>query len=170
CHTDFWTVTSQALDFALEAHGLDGDEALRARLLQLYWELKPFDEVQRVLAALRAQGMRTAILSNGAPDMLDAAVESAGLSEVLDAVLSAEQVGVFKPDPRVYELVEKTFGVTRREVLFVSSNGWDACAATGFGFRCLWVNRRSEPLDRLPWRPEFMAENLSRLPRTVEEL
>ncbi|MEM6489920.1 MAG: haloacid dehalogenase type II [Pseudomonadota bacterium] len=170
CHTDFWTVTSQALDYALELHGLDGDDALRARLLALYWELKPFDEVNRVLTALRLMGMKTAILSNGAPDMLEAAVESAQLHELLDAVLSAEQVGVFKPARAVYDLVEQTFRVPRREVLFVSSNGWDACAATGYGFRTLWVNRKEEPVDRLPWRPEFMAENLTRLPKTVEDL
>ncbi|MEM9781331.1 MAG: haloacid dehalogenase type II [Pseudomonadota bacterium] len=170
CHTDFWTVTSQALDFALEAHGLGGNEDLRARLLQLYWELKPYGEVHRVLSSLKAQGMRLAILSNGAPDMLEAAVDSAELGDVFDAVLSAEQVGVFKPDPAVYALVENVFGLPRRDVLFVSSNCWDACAAAGFGFRTLWVNRRSEPLDRMPWRPEFMAENLTRLPNTVESL
>ncbi|MEM6974170.1 MAG: haloacid dehalogenase type II [Pseudomonadota bacterium] len=170
CHTDFWTVTSQALDYALEAHGFGGDEDLRARLLQLYWELSPYDEVQRVLQALKAAGMRLAILSNGAPDMLEAAVESAKLGEVFDAILSAEQVGVFKPAPAVYELVEQSFGVARREVLFVSSNGWDACCATGFGFRTLWVNRQGEPLDRMPWRPEFVAETLTRLPKTVETL
>jgi len=170
CHTDFWSVTSQALDYALEAHGLDGDDALRARLLALYWELRTFDEVARVLNALRLSGMATAILSNGAPDMLDGALESAKLTESFDAVLSAEQAGVFKPHPKVYDLVGEVFGLARHDVLFVSSNCWDACMAKGYGFRTLWVNRRREPLDRLPFKPDFMAETLGTLPKTVEGL
>ncbi|MEO0822149.1 MAG: haloacid dehalogenase type II [Pseudomonadota bacterium] len=162
-HTDFWQVTTQALDFALEMHDMDGDDALRAALLQIYWELPAYDEVARVLYALRAEGRQMAILSNGAPDMLEGAVQSAGLTEYLDAVLSAEQVGVFKPSPAVYDLVGQVFGVTRREVLFVSSNGWDACCAAGYGFHTVWVNRRGEPLDRLPWKPADEVTSLSGL-------
>jgi 2-haloacid dehalogenase len=170
CHTDFWTVTTQALDYALEAHGLDGDDALRGRLLSLYWELEAFAEVRGALSALREGGRRLAILSNGEPEMLEAAVASAGLADLLDAVLSAEQAGVFKPHRAVYDLVGQQFGLARREVLFVSSNGWDAAFATGYGFRTLWVNRKDEPLERLPFRPDYVAATLEDLPEMVSEL
>lgn len=163
CHTDFWTVTTQALDYALEAHGLDDDDRLRDRLLQLYWELEAFPEVRGTLEALREAGTRCAILSNGEPEMLEAAVESAGLADLLDAVISAEAAGVFKPDRAVYDLVGQQFATARREVLFVSSNGWDAAFATAYGFRTLWVNRKGEPVDRLPFRPERIAGTLDGL-------
>ncbi|MEL6773464.1 MAG: haloacid dehalogenase type II [Pseudomonadota bacterium] len=169
-HTDFWSVTSDALDYALELHGLDTHPKLRERLLQLYWELRPFDEVPRVLNNLRAAGLRVAILSNGSAEMLEGAVENANLQAMFDAILSADQVGVFKPHRTVYDLVEQCFGLPRRKILFVSSNGWDAAFATGYGFRTVWVNRKGEPVDRLPFKPEFMAENLSRIPHTAAEL
>ncbi|MEL6768927.1 MAG: haloacid dehalogenase type II [Pseudomonadota bacterium] len=170
CHTDFWTVTKQALDWTLEYYELTAVEGLRDRLLALYWELAPFEEVQRTLTALKGMEQTLAILSNGEPEMLEAAVTSARLGGLFDAVLSAEQVGVFKPHARVYDLVEKTFGCPRQEVLFVSSNGWDACCAAAYGFRTLWVNRRQEPVDRLPVRPNFVADTLVGLPRVIESL
>jgi 2-haloacid dehalogenase len=151
-HTDFWSVTTHALDYALEAHGI-ADPELRDRLLQLYWELSAYPEVPETLSALKAAGLDTAILSNGSPEMLAAAVENAQIDDRLDAVLSVETAGVFKPARAVYDLVGQHFGVPRREVLFVSSNCWDACAATGYGFVTAWVNRRNDPVDRLPWRP-----------------
>jgi len=163
-HTDFWTVTQDGLDWALEATGLDGDAALRERLLALYWELGAYPEVPAMLAALKRNGLNTAILSNGSPDMLDGAVQSAGVAGVLDAVLSVESVGVFKPDSRVYDLVGQHFGCARHEVLFVSSNGWDAAAAAGYGFATAWVNRAGEPVDRLPWRPDTILSDLTTIP------
>lgn len=159
-HTDFWQVTVDALDWALEAVGLADDGELRERLLALYRELSPFPEVAEVLAALKAAGKTNAILSNGSPDMLDAAVASAGVGDYLDAVLSVEAVGVFKPDHRVYDLVGDHFGVDPDQVLFVSSNGWDVAAATGYGFHTLWVNRADDPVDRLPWVPQHVASDL----------
>ncbi len=117
-----------------------------------------------MLGALKAQGLATAILSNGSPDMLAGAVNNARLGDVLDAVLSVETVGVFKPNPAVYAMVGDYFGCARREVLFVSSNCWDACAASGFGFRAAWANRAGEPLDRLPWKPEHVLTDLTTIP------
>ena len=129
-HTDFWQVTQDGLDWALEAAGLDGQPALRQRLLDLYWELAAYPEVPAMLRALKDAGYQTAILSNGSPQMLAGAVDSAGLGGVLDDVLSVESVGIFKPAAAVYDLVGQRFGDERPEVLFVSSNGWDAgCAA-----------------------------------------
>ncbi len=162
-HTDFWTVTGDGLDFALEEAGLT-DPELRERLLSLYWELSAYPEVPEMLGQLKADGYRTAILSNGSPDMLNGAVESADVAALLDAVLSVEDVGVFKPHRRVYDLVGKRFDCAPDEVLFVSSNGWDAAAASGYGFQTLWVNRGGVPMDRLPWTPAHIASDLTGVP------
>lgn len=164
-HGDFWTVTQDGLDWALEATGLDGDPSLRQRLLDLYWELQAYPEVPEVLSALKTGGLQTAILSNGSPAMLDGAVQSAGLGDVLDDVLSVESVGVFKPHARVYDLVQQRFGCARDEVLFVSSNGWDAAGASGYGFTTAWVNRAGEPMDRLPWKPAHVLSDLTPIPQ-----
>ncbi|MEX0282653.1 MAG: haloacid dehalogenase type II, partial [Arenibacterium sp.] len=163
-HTDFWKVTQDGLDWALEATGLDGDQDLRQRLLDLYWELQAYPEVPDMLAQLKQGGLQTAILSNGSPDMLNGAVESAGIGAVLDDVLSVESVGVFKPDARVYDLVGKRFNCAPDEVLFVSSNGWDAAASSGYGFETVWVNRAGEPMDRLPWQPKHVLSDLTTIP------
>ena len=160
---DFWQVTRDGLDWALEAAQID-DPALRDRLLALYWELAAFPEVPEVLAALRARGLTTAILSNGSPPMLAAAVQSAGLESLLDDTLSVESVGVFKPDQRVYDLVGQRFGCDRDAVLFVSSNGWDAAGAAGYGFVSAWVNRAGDPVDRLPARPHHILSDLTGIP------
>jgi len=163
-HTDFWDVTQNGLDWALEVSGHGGDAELRERLLALYLELSAYPEVPAMLTELKTIGMNTAILSNGAPDMLDGAVQSAGLSEVLDDVLSVESVGVFKPHRSVYDLVGARFGCTPAEVLFVSSNGWDAAAGAGYGFCTAWVNRAGEPMDRLPWTPQVVLPDLTAIP------
>tara|TARA_R110000787_G_scaffold35458_4_gene91085 strand:- start:10 stop:696 length:687 start_codon:yes stop_codon:yes gene_type:complete len=163
-HTDFWTVTQNGLDWALEKTGHDGDAALRERLLALYWELQAYREVPEMLGTLKAAGLNTAILSNGSPQMLDGAVRSAGIEDVLDVSLSVESVGIFKPDASVYDLVGAHFGCAKDEVLFVSSNGWDAAAATGYGFRTAWVNRGAEPMDRLPWKPANVLRDLTGIP------
>ena len=162
-HTDFWNVTKDGLDFALESLGLHQDDALRKRLLQLYWELQAYPEVPQMLKNLKSLGLNTAILSNGSPDMLNGAVRSAGLEAYLDAVLSVESIGIFKPDTSVYDLVGKEFSCSTNKVLFVSSNGWDAAAASGYGFWTVWVNRAGDPLDRLPWKPQYIAQDLKAL-------
>jgi 2-haloacid dehalogenase len=167
-HTDFWQVTQDGLDWALEACGLDGDPALRQRLLDLYWQLQAYPEVPAMLRALKDAGLNTAILSNGSPAMLEGAVQSAGLEAVLDDVLSVESVGIFKPDARVYDLVGQRFGCARDEVLFVSSNGWDAAGASGYGFITAWVNRAGEPVDRLPWTPAHQLSDLTNIPELAK--
>lgn len=162
-HEDFWQVTQDGLDWAMENNDLE-DLELRERLLQLYWELQAYSEVPEMLSALKTAGCNTAILSNGSPEMLDGAVRSAGLVELLDDVLSVESVGVFKPHKSVYDLVGKRFGCAKSEVLFVSSNGWDAAGASGYGFQTVWVNRAGEPVDRLPWRPAHTLSDLTSIP------
>lgn len=166
-HKDFWDVTQDGLDWALEAEGLEGDPSLRERLLQLYWELEAYPEVPAMLHTLKDKGMNTAILSNGSPAMLDGAVQSAGIGDVLDDVLSVESVGIFKPAAVVYDLVGKRFDCASDEVLFVSSNGWDAAAAAGYGFVATWVNRAGEPVDRLPATPGTILSDLSTIPDLV---
>jgi 2-haloacid dehalogenase len=165
-HADFWTCTEDALDWALEAAGVGG-EGLRARLLALYAELDAYPEVPATLAAIKARGLDAAILSNGSPAMLDGAVRSAGIGGFLDAVLSVEAVRAFKPARAVYEMVGGRFGTAPDEVLFVSSNGWDAAAATGYGFETVWANRGGVPVDRLPWRPRHVLPDLSRIPELL---
>lgn len=166
-HCDFWQVTQDALDWALEAEDMQTDTDLRARLLQLYWELAAFPEVPAMLAALKALDLNNAILSNGSPAMLEGAVNSAGIGALLDDVLSVEAVGVFKPADVVYDLVCDRFDCARDEVLFVSSNGWDACAASGYGFTTAWVNRAGEPMDRLPAQPHHVLTDLAGIPGLV---
>ena len=168
-HADFWQVTQDALDWALEQAGLEAPE-LRARLLQLYWQLAAFPEVPAMLAALAAQGQRLAILSNGSPGMLEGAVRSAGLSARFEALFSVESVGVFKPDRRVYDLVGSGLNLAPREVLFVSSNGWDACAGAAYGFASVWVNREAAPRERLFGSPQHVLADLGALPALVESL
>jgi len=162
-HTDFWEVTQNGLDWAMEASDLS-DPELRERLLALYFELSAYAEVPGMLADLKEQGFATAILSNGEPKMLKGAVDSADLGDVLDAVLSVQDVGIFKPAPQVYQLVNDHFGIASDEVLFVSSNGWDAAHASGFGFQSVWVNRVGEPMDRLPWTPQHVLQDLTTIP------
>ena len=165
-HADFWQVTTDALDWALEAAGLR-DPALRARLLTLYRELPAYPEVPAMLATLRARGIPCAILSNGSPEMLADAIASAGIGDALAAVISVEEVGIFKPAPQVYALVEHHLKHSPAQVAFVSANGWDACSAAGFGFYSIWINRAGAPMDRLSAQPAQMIADLSALPDII---
>lgn len=165
-HCDFWQLTQDGLDWAMEAAGLD-DPALRKRLLALYWELEAYPEVPAMLRTLKDRGLTTAILSNGPPDMLRAAITLAGLNDLLDDALSVEDVGVFKPHVSVYDMVGNRFGCRRDQVIFVSSNGWDAAAGAGYGFHTAWVNRLGAPIDRLYAQPQHVLPDLSTLPEYV---
>jgi 2-haloacid dehalogenase len=162
-HADFWQVTGDALDFALAAIGRN-DPALRARLMRLYETLAPFPEVAETLRRLRAGGMMTAILSNGAPAMLNSAIGGNGLGPLFDAVLSIEEVGVYKPDRRVYQLAVDRLGVAAGAIVFLSSNGWDAWAASAFGMRVAWCNRTGQPREILPGAPDHEIRSLAELP------
>ncbi len=165
-HADFWQVTGDALDFALESMGIR-DPDLRARLMALYEQLGPYPEVRETLEQLRAGGLRLAILSNGTPRMLSAAAESAKLDHLLDAILSVEEVGIYKPHPSVYQLAVDRLGVPAPEIAFVSSNGWDAHGAKVFGFRVACCNRTGQPLECLPGEPDVEIRTLAELPELV---
>ena len=168
-HGDFWDVTQDGLDWALEANGID-DLRLRQVLLDLYFNLSAYPEVPDILAQLQVDGFKTAILSNGSPAMLNGAVSSANLGGLLNDVLSVESVGIFKPHKTVYDLVGQAFGIVPSEVLFVSSNGWDAAGGSGYGFETVWVNRAGEPMDRLPWTPQHVMSDLSTIPELAKGL
>ncbi|BAT58341.1 (S)-2-haloacid dehalogenase 4A [Variibacter gotjawalensis] len=165
-HADFWQVTGDALDHTMETLGID-DAKLCERLMQLYLELDAFPEVPETLRRLKQAGMRTAILSNGTPKMLDAIVTKAGIGDLLDDVLSVEDVGVFKTDPRVYQLALDRLGLKADEISFQSSNGWDAWAASAFGMRVVWCNRYGQKLERMPGKPDFIVKSLAELPAIV---
>ncbi len=162
-YVDFWQVTGEGLDYALTANGV-ADGALRQRLMDLYLNLDAYPDVPGGLDTLRAGGKKTAILSNGAPNMLRAAVESADLGARLDAALSVDELGIFKPDPRVYQLAVDRLGVAAGRICFVSTNGWDAAGAAYFGFKVAWLNRFGQQPERLPGAPAAVIETLAELP------
>ena len=162
-HADFWQVTGEALDHAMEAVGL-ADAGLRQRLLDDYFRLAAYDDAAPTLDRLRSAGLATAILSNGAPAMLEAATVSAGLSPRLDAVLSVEPAGIFKPHPSTYQIAVDRMGTPPARICFVSTNGWDAAGAASFGFRVVWLNRFSRVRERLPAGPEAEIPGLDALP------
>jgi 2-haloacid dehalogenase len=162
-HADFWQVTGEALDFSLAALQIDKPD-LRSRLMDLYRVLEALAEISETLRRLKAGGMRTAILSNGSPEMLQAAVDHNGLNDLLDDIQSVEDVGVFKPDPRIYQLSVDRLGVAKENICFMSSNGWDAAGAAAFGFRVVWINRYRQPVEHLPAKPNREIDTLTPLP------
>ena len=161
-HADFWQVTGEALDYALSNLGIRED-GLHARLMNLYLSISAYPEVPETLSRLQERGMKLAILSNGTPTMLAAAVKNAGISAYFDAVLSVEEVGVYKPHPQVYQLAPQHLGMTKDHICFLSSNGWDAWSAKAFGFRVLWCNRYSQSPERIPSAPDGELQDLSEL-------
>jgi 2-haloacid dehalogenase len=165
-HVDFWHVTGDALDYALETLAID-DRALREKLMNLYLTLDAFPEVPNTLSRLNAMGLKTAILSNGSPAMLEAVVNNARIADHLDAVLSVEEVGVYKPHPKVYQLAVDRLVVEAKEILFLSSNAWDAYAASAFGMRVAWCNRYGQRPERLPGKPDYEIKSLAKIPALI---
>lgn len=162
-HADFWTVTGDALDYTLNALKLN-DSALRDQLMSLYLNLRPYPEVAATLTRLRQSGYRLAILSNGTPSMLESAVVAAGLADSLDAIISVEEVGVFKPHPRVYQRAAERLGLAAASISFQSSNAWDSWAASAFGMKSVWCNRHAQKPERLPGAPDRIIRSLDELP------
>lgn len=162
-YADFWQLTSDALGWALEAAGLSGPD-LHPRLMRLYRELPAYPEVPAMLERLRDMGVGRVILSNGSPEMLTAAIVSAGIDRMLDATISVSDLRRYKPAAAVYSMIPERFGLDPAEVLFVSSNGWDAAGAARAGFRVAWVNRAGAPMERLPHRPHHQLADLTAIP------
>ncbi len=165
-HAEFWQVTGDGLDYALETLGID-QPGLRDRLMALYLSLETFPEVTETLRRLKAAGTRTAILSNGSPRMLEAVVKGAKIDTLLDAVLSVEEAGVYKPHPKVYQLAVDRLGIAAGAIAFQSSNAWDAHAASAFGMKVVWCNRYGQRRERLPGNPDREVRSLAELPALI---
>ena len=159
CYVDFWQVTQDALDYALDSNGID-DQSLRRDLLNAYHELACYTEVPETLRNLKKLELGTAILSNGAPKMLEAGVSNSRLENVLDSIFSVDTIGVFKPAPQVYQMAVDQLGSTPEEILFFSSNAWDVSGAATFGFQAVWVNRFGQAPERLPGTPVLEIKTL----------
>lgn len=161
-YADFTQVTADALDFALETLGIS-DTQLRLRLLDAYRTPQAYADVAPTLETLRQRGFRLAILSNGSPPWLAAAVHASGLDTSLDAVLSADTVGVYKPHPEVYRQAERALKLPAAAIGFVSSNGWDAYSASAYGLQVVWCNRSGQADERLPLPPSDRVTSLDAL-------
>ncbi len=159
CYVDFWIVTQDALDYALDSKGID-DNSLRKDLLRAYHELACYPEVPDTLSNIKQMGLGTAILSNGSPEMLEAGVSKSNLGKVLDSIISVDTIKVFKPSPKVYQLATDQLGCNPEEILFFSSNAWDVSGAATFGFKTVWVNRFAQAMERLPGTPVLEINSL----------
>ena len=165
-HADFWQVTRDALDYAFDMHAVK-DAGLRKDLIEAYLKLDCYPEVPAALSELKERGFEIAILSNGTPTMLEAAVKNSGLQSLIAEIFSVEKVGIFKPDPRVYQIAADELNAKPQEIVFQSSNAWDAAGAAAYGFKVAWVNRFGQSPERLPGRPDVEIKDLSELPELL---
>lgn len=159
-YKDFWLLTEQALDFAFDKVP-SADRSTRQSLLDAYWKLDCYGEVPTVLAKLKENGAKLAILSNGSTDMLEGAVKSAGLDALLDAVISVDRISTFKPNSDVYKMCEDEFCLNAGQMSYQSSNRWDVAAAVNFGFRTIWINRTKQPDEYREFAPAFVVDDLN---------
>ena len=156
----FWQITCDALDVTLEEFDIN-DDALRQTLLDLYLHLSAYDEVPDVLAQLKSEGHQLAVLSNGDQEMLNTALQSAGIKGLFDGILSVDSLQCYKPDPKVYKMVTDHYSCQPQDVVFFSSNNWDIAGASQFGFRPIWVNRGHKIWDKLSPAPRHQVANLT---------
>lgn len=163
-YSDFWKLTQESLDYALEASDLgDADSEIRNMLLEAYWKLDCYPEVPATLQKLRNSGARIGILSNGSADMLGSAIESAQISELIDDVFSVDAVKTFKTSPDVYRMVTDSWDESASNISFQSSNRWDIAGANKFGFQTVWINRTAQPDEYKSYSPDRMIAKLDEL-------
>ena len=160
-HKDFWQVTEDSLDKSMKAYEIDS--SMRNELLNLYKILSPFKEVPEVLKLLKEKNLKLAILSNGTPSLLNELVKNNNLENIFDDLFSIEEVKVYKPDPKVYELPIKRYNLQAREITFLSANTWDVSGGGNFGYKSVWVNRNKSKFDYLDYQPFKEIGNLSQL-------
>ena len=165
-YVDFWEITANALDYAMEVLNLK-NKKLRDELLELYLKLEAYPEVKEVLEKLRDKKYKTGILSNGSMQMLDSAVKNAKIENLLDAVISVEECKIYKPSSAVYDLVERKIDIPKDKVTFFSSNAWDMHAAANYGFKTIWVNRFDGTLERLPGKPSAIVKSLNNIDELI---
>ncbi len=164
-HKDFWQVTEDSLDKSLLAFKIDPN--MRSELLNLYKILNTFPEVKEVLKNLKEKKYKISILSNGTPDLLNGLVKSNNLEKMFDDIFSVEEVGIYKPDAKVYDMPIKKYKVAKNEVAFLSANTWDVSGAGNFGFNSIWVNRNKNIFDKLDYIPHNEINNLSELLKLI---
>lgn len=160
-YRSFWELTRLSLEYTLDRLKLERQAGQVEKLTLQYAHLTPFPENLAVLKKIKAAGLITVILSNGSPEMLSSAVTSAGMTDVLDHVISVDNIRLFKTSPESYGLVQQTILVEKDEILFVSSNAWDALGATWFGFNVLWINRQKLPFEAIGPHPHFVGGDLT---------
>ena len=160
-HKDFWKITEDSLDKSIKVHKIDN--SLRDELLDLYKVLKPFSEVERTLKTLRKSSYKLAILSNGTPSLLNELVNSNSLENIFDDIFSVEDVGVYKPHSKVYDIPINKYKIQKNEVVFLSANTWDVSGAGNYGYQSIWVNRSNNIFDKLDFTPKHEVSNLSEL-------
>ena len=165
-YIDFWQITSDALDYAMETLGIENYE-LREELLNLYLKLEAYPEVNDLLKKLKQRGLKTGILSNGSMKMLNSAVNNANIREYLDEILSVEECEIYKPSSKVYDLVKIKMQIDKENVLFFSSNAWDMHAASNYGFKTIWVNRFKAKLEKLPGKPIDIVNSLDKIDKII---
>ena len=165
-YIDFWQITSDALDYAMETLGIENYE-LREELLNLYLKLEAYPEVNDLLKKLKQRGLKTGILSNGSMKMLNSAVNNANIREYLDEILSVEECEIYKPSSKVYDLVKIKMQIGKENVLFFSSNAWDMHAASNYGFKTIWVNRFKAKLEKLPGKPIDIVNSLDKIDEII---
>jgi 2-haloacid dehalogenase len=166
-HTDFSQVIKEALEFTFDTFGLT-DNALKNGLLDAYLNLECYPEVKDTLSALKQRGLKTAILSNGSPAMLEAMINNSEIKHLIDLTLSVEEIGIYKPSPLVYQLAVERLGVEPKEISYQSSNAWDVAGAASFGLRVVWINRLDQKPERLPFGADAELKSLSDLPGLLE--
>ena len=160
-HKDFWEVTEESLDKSMKAYEIDA--SMRNELLDLYKVLSTFKEVPEVLKLLKERNLKLAILSNGTPSLLDRLVKSNDLENIFDDIFSIEQVSVYKPDSRVYDMPIRKYQIEKKEVAFLSANTWDVSGGGNYGYNAIWVNRNNNIFDNLDYDPKYKIKNLSEL-------
>ena len=160
-HKNFWQITEDSLDKSMKAYTIDN--SMRNELLDLYKILSPFNEVPEVLKSLKKKKLKIAILSNGTPDLLYQLVKSNNLENIFDDLFSIEEVGVYKPDSKVYDIPTKKYQIQKNEVAFLSANTWDVSGAGNYGYNSIWVNRSKNIFDNLDYQPSLQIKNLKEL-------
>ena len=160
-HEDFWKVTEDSLDFAMESHKID--KKFRSKLLELYKKLNSYPELVMCLKNLKEKDVKTCILSNGSPSLLNELTANANVKDLFNDLISIEEVGIYKPHPKVYELVTKKYDCKPEEVCFLSSNTWDVVGGGIFGYQSIWVDRFGKTFDKLGYQPKFKIKDLSEL-------
>ena len=165
-HKDFWQVTEDSLDKSMKAYEIDS--SMRNELLDLYKILSPFKEVPEVLKSLKEKNFKLAILSNGTPTLLKELVMSNNLENIFDDIFSIEEVGIYKPDSKVYDLPINQYQIQKNEVVFLSANTWDVSGGGNYGYNSIWVNRNNNIFDNLDYQPELEIKNLKDLLPNIE--